>query len=144
MLVSIECFVSANALYKPPGFIPSTDSNSGLSAAATTQLKTSKQLILGKFTADECTEAAARMKLGQLGAFVHQSLKLAYSLGQEADIVSMRITEHVEEICKQYVKLVQGTDHLQLLAACPVWRRSWTKHCSTKQTWKPCNAPFLC
>lgn len=35
-------------------------------------------------------------QLGQLGGFVHQSLKLAYSLGQEADIVGMRVTEHID------------------------------------------------
>ena len=69
-----------------------------MSAAADTQLKTSRQLILRNFTADECTGAAGNMKLGQLGAFVNQTLKLAYSLGKEA--VGMRVTEHIKDICK--------------------------------------------
>ncbi len=68
------------------------------------------------------------MKLGQLGAFVHQSLKLAYSLGQKADIVGMRITEHAEEICKQYVKLVQGIDHLQLLPCLETFMDQTLRH----------------
>ena len=40
------------------------------------------------------------MKLGQLGAFVNQSLKLAYSRGEDAEIVGMKVTEHIEDICK--------------------------------------------
>ena len=75
---------------------------------ATTQLKTLRQLILRKFTADECTGAAGSMKLRQLGAFVIQSLTLAYSHEKEATTVGMRVTEHTEDICKNYVKLVKG------------------------------------
>ena len=48
------------------------------------------------------------MKPGQLGAFLKQSLKLAYSLGKEAEVVGMRVTEHIEDICKNYVKLEKG------------------------------------
>ena len=48
------------------------------------------------------------MKLGQLGAFVNQSLKLAYSLTKEAAVVGMRVTARIEDICKNYFKLEKG------------------------------------
>ncbi len=90
----------ANALYKPLVW--------SHQLTATTELKTSRQLILRKFTADKCTGAAGSMKLGQLGAFVNQSLTLAYSHEKEATTVGMRVTEHIEDICNNYVKLVKG------------------------------------
>ena len=47
------------------------------------------------------------MKLGQLGAFVNQSLTLAYSHEKQATTVGMRVTS-TEDICKNCVKLVKG------------------------------------
>ncbi|DBB13171.1 TPA: hypothetical protein ACH3X3_004925 [Trebouxia sp. C0006] len=58
----------ANALYKPLVW--------SHQLTATTQLKTSRQLILRKFTTDECTGAAGSMKLGQL-ADAHVAVAIA-------------------------------------------------------------------
>jgi len=68
------------------------------------------------------------MKLGQLGALMHQSLVAAYSLRPEAVIVGMLLVEHTDDICKEHVKLVKDI-HWQLL---PCWSCLLTKQRTIK------------